>query len=137
MSDHEQPPIPRLIFVATPNLPTCTATTHTHNHTHTRTAENYDKLLVSLCTAQDHPTYLIKTFTHAHTPENYDKLLVSDEEQRQLGTELRGKLKSTTDAVLRLSGNDKLQQNNPVCVGGRVRACVCVCVRACMCVYAD
>jgi phosphoenolpyruvate carboxylase len=46
--------------------------------------------------------------------ENYDHLLVSDPEQKKLGIELRAKLEDTTKAVLKLSGEQKLQQYNPV-----------------------
>lgn len=51
---------------------------------------------------------------HHTKPENYDRLLVTDPEHQALGKELRARLKETTKAVLRLSGNEKLQQHNTV-----------------------
>jgi len=46
--------------------------------------------------------------------ENYDKLLVSDAEQKEPGKELRKQMQATIKSILQLSGNQKLQQNNPV-----------------------
>ena len=39
---------------------------------------------------------------------------MTDPEHQALGKELRARLKETTNAVLRLSGNEKLQQHNTV-----------------------
>jgi phosphoenolpyruvate carboxylase len=44
--------------------------------------------------------------------ENYDKQLVSDPESVQLGLELRRKMQETIAAVLKVSGNSQLQQEN-------------------------
>jgi phosphoenolpyruvate carboxylase len=44
--------------------------------------------------------------------ENYDKQLVSDPESVQLGLELRRKMQETIVAVLKVSGNSQLQQEN-------------------------
>ena len=44
----------------------------------------------------------------------YDSQLVKDESSIQLGVELRAKLKETAKAVLKVSGNASLQENNPV-----------------------
>ncbi|CAK9254070.1 unnamed protein product [Sphagnum jensenii] len=46
--------------------------------------------------------------------ENYDNQLVHDEESRQLGKELRDRFKTTTEAVLLVSGNKELQSSNPI-----------------------
>jgi phosphoenolpyruvate carboxylase len=45
--------------------------------------------------------------------ENYDKQLVHDASSISLGEELRGKMKTTQNAVLAITGNKVLQENNP------------------------
>lgn len=73
--------------------------------------------------------FLHSTHDERHMTENYDRLLVTDPEQQALGKELRARLKETTTAVLRLSGNEKLQQHNTV------RACMYACRRPLGCVH--
>jgi phosphoenolpyruvate carboxylase len=46
--------------------------------------------------------------------KNYDDQLVNDAISRELGSTLRNKFHSTKDAVLKTSGNAKLQQHNVV-----------------------
>lgn len=46
--------------------------------------------------------------------ENYDLQLVSEQESVQLGMELRRKMQDTVAAVLKVSGNERLQQDNSV-----------------------
>merc|ERR1712164_148173 len=46
--------------------------------------------------------------------ENYDNVLLEDTNDLELGKELRGKMESSAKAVLSVSGNEKLQQHNPV-----------------------
>lgn len=46
--------------------------------------------------------------------ENYDRQLVCDEASIQLGEELRRKMQDTVGAVLKVSGNQRLQQENHV-----------------------
>ena len=48
--------------------------------------------------------------------ENYDTQLITDEPSRQLGRELRDKMKLTTDSVMAVSGHPFLQSNNPLLI---------------------
>lgn len=57
---------------------------------------------------------MILVKSDAKIAENYDKLLVSDAQSLALGAELREKMKTTTEAVLAVSGSSELQKDNKI-----------------------
>ena len=64
---------------------------------------------------QSYACIIMYVYIHIYEfTENYDRLLVTAPEQKELGEELRSRLRATTTAVLQLAGHTKLQQDNPV-----------------------